>query len=106
MTTTRFPTRDVITVVFCLLLLFLVAGCVSTASYQIISNQEGPSQTKIDVEVPAISTQGDMQMWANHLEAIYKRKGKTMIIDFYCARGGSDQLIGTYRGDSVHPVRR
>ncbi|RYX80911.1 hypothetical protein EON83_26585 [bacterium] len=88
----------------CLLGASLLAGCVSTSSYRIISTEENPSQMRIMVGVAATSTIGNMQVWANHLENQYKPKGKTIKIDFYSEGGVGDKLIGTYQGGSVRRV--
>ena len=88
----------------CLGAVVALAGCVSTASYRIISKQQGANQTNISVEVPATSTQGNMQTWANHLETIYKTDGKSLFIDFYASGNGAKHLMGIYEGGSVHRV--
>ncbi len=95
-----------LTMAACLMGGLLLAGCLSRTSYHIVSTTEAPTQTSIIVEVPATSTIGNMQVWANHLENQFKGNGKPMRIDFYAEGAPTDQLIATYQAGSVRRVQQ
>lgn len=83
------------------LLLLLLPGC-SSSDYRIIERSEGSMGKVVQVEVPANSTQSQLEGFARDLEGSEKVEGKTLMINFFQPGGTqTSNMLATYNDGSM-----
>ena len=77
-----------------------ISGCGSSA-YSITNRSEGSGMKVVEVNVPADSTQSDIQGYVSEISSSEKVEGKGLMINFFNGGTSTSNMLATYDGSSL-----